>query len=164
MTWLVSSFSQSVHRRLDSDLFSCGRHHRCISPVRLRGCAAPGLGWRRDTDRLVKRYTTPLLRATEALERRINILVRNQQKAWYPQDEYFRLSTLFVFGEYLGWVRLLEREFGFVPYESTRRGREFYRRLNGFFARSLVSPTSDGTKTRTRWMPRRSAANAHGDR
>ena len=61
-------------------------------------------------------------------------------------------------------VRLLEREFGFVPYESSRRGREFYRRLNGFFARSLASPTADGTKTRTLWAPRRSAANAHGDR
>lgn len=163
MTWLVSSFSQyTVGWILISSLVGgiIGASVRFAFEDVLR----PWLGWWRDTDRLVKRYTTPLLRATEALERRINILVRNQQKAWYPQDEYFRLSTLFVFGEYLGWVRLLEREFGFVPYESTRRGREFYCRLNVFFARSLVSPTSDGTKTRTRWMPRRSAANAHGDR
>jgi|HubBroStandDraft_3_1064219.scaffolds.fasta_scaffold139983_2 hypothetical protein len=163
MTWLVSSFSQyTVGWILISSLVGgiIGASVRFAFEDVLR----PWLGWRRDTDRLVKRYTTPLLRATEALERRINILVRNQQKAWYPQDEYFRLSTLFVFGEYLGWVRLLEREFGFVPYESSRRGREFYRRLNGFFARSLASPTADGTKTRTLWAPRRSAANAHGDR
>src|SRR5690348_3348510 len=38
----------------------------------------PKIGWRRDTQRIVRRFTTPLLRSTEALERRINNLVRNQ--------------------------------------------------------------------------------------
>jgi hypothetical protein len=38
-----------------------------------------------------------------ALERRINIMVRNEEKRWFSTDEYMRLSTLYIFGEYLGW-------------------------------------------------------------
>lgn len=137
MAWLTRSVSQyTVAWILISSLVGgiIGASVRFIFEDVLR----PKLGWRRDTDRLVKRYTTPLLRAADALERRVNIMVRNHQEGWYLQSEYFRLSTLFIFGEYLGWVRALEREFGFVPFESTRRGREFYRHLYGLF-RALSS-------------------------
>jgi hypothetical protein len=98
----------------------------------------PWLSFRRDTERLVRTYTTPLLRATEALERRIDNFVANPGSAWYADDEYYRLSTLFVFADYLGLVRTLERQFGFVPIESARRGRRLQHRLNGFF-RALTS-------------------------
>jgi hypothetical protein len=98
----------------------------------------PWLNFRRDTARLVRTYTTPLLRATEALERRIDNFVTNPGSNWYSDDEYYRLSTLFVFADYLGLVRTLERQFGFVPIESARRGRRLQHRLNGFF-RALTS-------------------------
>jgi hypothetical protein len=53
-------------------------------------------------------------------------------------DEYYRISTLFVFAEYLGLIRTLERGFGFVPLESEERGRRLQQRLSGLFR----SPTS----------------------
>jgi hypothetical protein len=98
----------------------------------------PMLGWRRDAKQVVRRYTTPLVRSGEALERRINILVRNEEKRWFEEDEYFRLSTLYAFGEHLGWIRIVERRFGFLPFESSRRGKRFNQRLNGIF-RALTS-------------------------
>jgi hypothetical protein len=98
----------------------------------------PVLGWRRDAKQVVRRYATPLVRSAEALERRINILVRNHEREWFVKDEYFRLSTLYAFGEHLGWIRIVERRFGFLPFESSRRGAVFNRRLNGIF-RGLTS-------------------------
>jgi hypothetical protein len=96
------------------------------------------LGWRRRTVRIVRKYTTPLVRSAEALERRINIYIRNPGSRWFTDDEYFRLSTLYAFGEYLGWIRILERRFGFLPFESSKRGSQFRLRLYGVF-RALSS-------------------------
>ena len=98
----------------------------------------PWLTFRRDTHRLVKTYTTPLVRATESLERRLENFSANDGSDWYRDDEYYRMSTLFVFAEYLGLIRTLEREFGFVPLESDERGRRLQLRLSGLF-RSLTS-------------------------
>jgi hypothetical protein len=98
----------------------------------------PKLGWRRDTQRVVSRFTTPLIRSAEALERRINNLVRNEGEQWFDTSEYYRFSTLYVFGEHLGWIRIIERRFGFVPIEAMRRGRAFTERLYGVF-RGLTS-------------------------
>ena len=78
------------------------------------------------------------MRSAESLERRINILVRNEREHWYDSDELFRLATLYAFGEHLGWVRIVEERFGFLPFESSRKGSDFNRRLNGIF-RALSS-------------------------
>jgi hypothetical protein len=72
------------------------------------------------------------------LERRINILIWNEKKCWFENDEYFRISTLYQFGELLGWIRIVEREVGFLPFESDKRCREFNQRINGVF-RALCS-------------------------
>jgi len=96
------------------------------------------LGWRRTVREVIRGNTTPLLRAAETLERQINNFVRNQEQGWYSGSEYYRLSTLYTFGEYLGWIRIIERRFGFLPYESSRAGKRFNRRLYGVF-RALSS-------------------------
>jgi len=98
----------------------------------------PFIGSRREARQLVSKYTTPLLRSAEGLERRINILVNNAEHCWFETDEYFKLSTLYVFGQYLGWVRIVEQSFGFLPFESSRKGSKFNRRLHGVF-RALSS-------------------------
>jgi len=98
----------------------------------------PRLGVSHETRRVLRRFSTPLVRSAESLERRINILVRNEDKNWFTTDEYMRLSTLYIVGEHLGWVRIIERQFGFLPFESARRGRELNRRLTGIF-RALSS-------------------------
>ena len=98
----------------------------------------PKVGWRRDSQHIVSRFTTPLLRSAETLERRINNLVRNEDARWYQTDEYYRLSTLYAFGEYFGWMRAIERRFGFIPVEAMRHGRVFTTRLYGI-VRALSS-------------------------
>jgi hypothetical protein len=98
----------------------------------------PAIGWRREAKQIVHRYTVPLVRSADNLERRINILIRNEKKCWFENDEYFRISTLYQFGELLGWIRIVEREVGFLPFESDKRCREFNQRINGVF-RALCS-------------------------
>jgi len=93
----------------------------------------PFVGSRLEARQVARKYTVPLLRSAEALERRINILVKSEADRWFETDEYFRLSTLYVFGEYLGWIRILEQSFGFLPFESSRKGKKFQKRLRGFF-------------------------------
>lgn len=98
----------------------------------------PAASLRRETRAVVRQYRAPLVRSAEALERRINILVRNEAEDWFVRDEYVRLSTLYALGEHLGWVRIIERRFAFLPFESGARGRAFGHRLNGVF-RALSS-------------------------
>ncbi|WP_157647633.1 hypothetical protein [Actinomycetospora chiangmaiensis] len=78
-------------------------------------------------------YTTPLLRSSESLERQINNLVRNVDKKWYQTSDYYKLSLLYGFGEYLYLVHAIERRFGFVAIDRSRAGRRFNYRLNGLY-------------------------------
>jgi hypothetical protein len=93
----------------------------------------PRLGLRRDAKAVLARFTTPLLRSSETLERQINNFVRNADKDWYRTSEYYRLSTLYAFAEHLAWVRLVERRLGFIAIEHSRRGRRLDEGLNGLF-------------------------------
>jgi hypothetical protein len=137
VSWLTESFqANTVAWLLISTVFGgiLGAAVKFLFEDFLR----PWLGVRRETRRVTQRYAAPLVRSAEALERRINILVRNADKKWFATDEYIKLSTLYVFGEHLGWIRIIEREFGFLPFESSRRGRRLNERLNGIF-RALTS-------------------------
>jgi hypothetical protein len=98
----------------------------------------PILGLHRETRRVVQRYRAPLVRSADSLERRLNILIRNEDKAWFTNDEYFRISTLYQFGVVLGWIRVIEQRFGFLPFETSRRGSRFNQHVNGIF-RALSS-------------------------
>jgi hypothetical protein len=93
----------------------------------------PRLGASREIQATTRKYTTPLIRSAESLERRINNFLRNIDLGWYGTDDYYRTSTLYVFANYLAWIQIIEENFGFLPYESSRFGRVFNRRLNGFF-------------------------------
>lgn len=100
----------------------------------------PGLGWRRDAKRALRDVTIPLLRAANTLERQINNLVRNVDSHWFSESQYYRLSTLYTFGEYLARVRIIERRVDYVTVEASRAGRRFNDRLNGFY-RAMCSFT-----------------------
>lgn len=93
----------------------------------------PRLGLRRDAKAVLARFTTPLLRSSETLERQINNFVRNADKDWYRTSDYYRLSTLYSFAEYLAWVRLIERRLGFIAIEHSDGGRRLDRAVNGLF-------------------------------
>jgi hypothetical protein len=98
----------------------------------------PRLGLRRDARAVLARFTTPLLRSSETLERQINNFVRNADKGWYRTSDYYRLSTLYTFAEHLAWVRLIERRLGFIAIEHSHGGRRLDHGINGLF-RALSS-------------------------
>jgi hypothetical protein len=93
----------------------------------------PRLGLRRDAKAVLARFTTPLLRSSETLERQINNFILNAYKDWYRTSDYYRLSTLYSFAEYLAWVRLIERRLGFIAIEHSHGGRRLDQAINGLF-------------------------------
>ena len=100
----------------------------------------PWLGWQRETKRVVRKYSVPLTRTAESLERQVFRLVRNEaQRPFESDDEYFRLAFLYQFGQLLGWIRIIELRFGFLPFQSSRQGRIFNDRTFGVF-KALCSP------------------------
>lgn len=75
----------------------------------------------------LRRYTYPILRTADTLDRRIENLIRFVDKKWFddPKEDYYRLSTLYLFGRYFGWCKILENE-AFLKYEiSDRKARNF---------------------------------------
>jgi hypothetical protein len=92
--------------------------------------------------KMLRRYRYPLLRAADSLDRRLGNLIQFIEKKWYedPQDDYYRLSTLYLFGAYLGWCKILE-DAAFLEFEtSDRKAREFsihfyrvFKALTGFW-------------------------------
>jgi hypothetical protein len=103
---------------------------------------SPGLQSARKAKAAVRRYSYPLLRAAETLDRRIENLIRFADQKWFddPDDDYYRLSTLYLFGCYFGWCNILENE-AFLEYvRSDRKARVFstrfytvFKGITGFF-------------------------------
>lgn len=92
--------------------------------------------------KMLRRYRYPLLRAADSLDRRLENIIRFAAKRWYddPRDDYYRLSTLYLFGVYLGWCKILE-DAAYLEFEtSDRKAREFsirfyrvFKALTGFW-------------------------------
>ena len=92
--------------------------------------------------KMLRRYRFPLLRAADSLDRRLENMINFIEKKWYedPQDDYYRLSTLYLFGSYLGWCKTLE-DAAYLEFErSDRSAREFsirfyrvFKALTGFW-------------------------------
>ena len=90
----------------------------------------------------MRKYSYPLLRAAEALDRRLENLFRHADKKWFddPKDDYYRISTLYLFGCYFGWCNILEKE-AFLEYvESDKKARDFstqfyrvFKGITGFY-------------------------------
>ena len=132
MGWLTASFQQYSVAWILISAFVGGVVGSATKFV-FEDVLRPRLGLRREAKAVLARFTTPLLRSSETLERQINNFVRNAEKDWYRTSEYYRLSTLHAFAEHLAWVRLIERRLGFVAIEHSRAGRRLDERLNGVF-------------------------------
>ncbi|QCP00071.1 hypothetical protein FCN77_23100 [Arthrobacter sp. 24S4-2] len=64
--------------------------------------------------------------------------MRNADRGWYASSDHYKISTLFIFGEFLAIVRSIERELGYLPHESTNRGKSFNAKVYGPF-RAMTS-------------------------
>ena len=91
------------------------------------------LSMHRAQRKIYLRYQNPLLGAANSLERQINTIVRNRGESWL-NDEYYRLSTFYKFGIFLFFIRNIEEEVGFLDMYSSRRAKEFTRRLYAPFS------------------------------
>lgn len=96
---------------------------------------------KREIKQAVRQYSAPLIRTGDSLERRINNLIRNIDKNWFKEGEYYRSSTLFTFGEFFAWVYILEQRVNYLQFTSSRQTKLFEDRLNGVF-RAITSLSS----------------------
>jgi hypothetical protein len=93
----------------------------------------PDLAARRESRKVLALYGVPLCRAAETLEGRLNNLIR--QSAWtWMDEEYYRLSTLYVFAAFAGWAYILESRFRFIGFHASAQGREVERGLRDVMA------------------------------
>ena len=103
-------------------------------------------------EELMSRYREPLLRAAFDLQSRIyniirqDFLVRYGAKGRDHERAYARDNTLFLFGEYFGWVEILRRDVQFLDLGDVERNRLLVERLESIgdtFAsdRRIADPT-----------------------
>lgn len=86
---------------------------------------------RREISRIVIQYSNPILRAANSLERRINVHILNieQEGVDFDNNDYCRLSFLYLFSSFLGWSYILEREVQFLEFETSGKSRQFQSRF-----------------------------------
>jgi hypothetical protein len=95
-----------------------------------------GLTRSRDADtkaqeaaRLVAKYRDPLLRSAFDLQSRIYNIYRPGGFTLEKDPEYFRLNTLFLIAEFLGWLEVIRRELQFVDLGAVQATNDLGRRL-----------------------------------
>ncbi len=96
---------------------------------------APKLQISRDSKAAIKKYRYPILRSADALDRRLENLIKFVDKKWFDdsEDDYYRLSTLYLIGCYFGWSKVLEDE-AFLEYElSNKKAKQFSIQFNRVF-------------------------------
>ena len=90
---------------------------------------------KRATQDVVDRYSRPLLQVAFELQSRLYNVARFGffTNAWSGTDEYRRryaeTSTLWLFGQYLGWIEILRREVQFLDFGDITLTRELRERL-----------------------------------
>lgn len=86
-------------------------------------------------DELMSRYREPLLRAAFDLQSRIYNIIKQQFMIRYGaqgrdhEREYAVDNTVFLFGEYFGWVEILRRDVQFLDLGEVERNRLLVERL-----------------------------------
>lgn len=87
----------------------------------------PQLQHRRTSNQALRKYSYPLLKAADKLDKRLENFINFVNEAWFddPSDDYYHVSTLYLFGCYFGWCKILENE-AFLEYEtSDKKARLF---------------------------------------
>jgi len=98
---------------------------------------------------VLRQNRDPLLRAAFELQSRLynvvakDFLVRYRGAGTEEEKEYARWSTLWLFGQYLGWTEILRREIQYLDLGSKAANRAVQRRLNEVAA-ALASDAGGG--------------------
>jgi hypothetical protein len=95
---------------------------------------------------LIDRYQEPLLRAAYDLQSRLfNILAQGLLDVPHVSHEYIERSTIWLFGQYFGWVEILRREAQFLKL-SRESDQAEVQRLLGAIARACSSDSIGGRR------------------
>lgn len=88
----------------------------------------PKLEKKRKDKEILEKYSNPLTRSLDSFDRRIENLLDISKKDWFdnPKDDYYRISTLYVFGNYFGWAKILELE-AYLEFEDDCEVKTFYK-------------------------------------
>jgi hypothetical protein len=79
--------------------------------------------------RLIGKYRDPLLRSAYDLQSRIYNVCRRGGFRGYRDPEYFRFNTMFLFGEFLGWLEIIRREIQFLDLGAVQATKDLLRTL-----------------------------------
>jgi hypothetical protein len=96
-----------------------------------------------EAERLLRRYRDPLIWAAFDLQSRLYNIVTHDFLGKYllrgteAERQYARDNTIYVIGEYLGWVEILRREIQFMDLRDVTRNRELAKRLEAITAAFL---------------------------
>jgi hypothetical protein len=99
-------------------------------------------------EQLMSRYRDPLVHAAFDLQSRLYNIVRKDFLGKYDvngtpaEREYAVESTVYVVGQYLGWVEILRREVQFLDLQDVERNRELTRKLEAV-SRAFFDDTMD---------------------
>lgn len=86
-----------------------------------------------DIKKKIDKYSAPLLKSGVSLERHINNFIRNIEKKWFEESDYYRYATLYRFCEFFSWVYILEKEVVYLEYQTTGKTKDFNDKLNHIF-------------------------------
>jgi len=105
----------------------------------------------------IKKYTYPLLRSSDSLNRYGQLLVENLEKKWFDDsdNDYFKMAILYQFSNFFGIVKLLENE-AFIEFESTKKD---VRKFNDHFYKVISSLNSFAYFKKSSWTSEELAKN-----
>ena len=164
LTWLQNSFQEnSILWLLLSSILGgiIGASMRFVFEVIL----PQQLQQRQQVIAAKRRYATPILLAAEDLRRRLENIIRHIQNVeredWLSGQDptgYFFLSTLYVVGQFFGWLQILRRTVVYLDFTTTRETRKYERFLDaieiGFSDPGLfgIVQTSYPSQTQDQWV------------
>jgi hypothetical protein len=105
---------------------------------------------------IVSKYRDPLLHAANSLQSRIYNIVQNNFLGIYchiastSHDKQYAIhNTLYVIGEYIGWVEVVRREMRFLDLGDVKQSRKLQEQLNAI---SSMFATDARSVTMIPWM------------
>lgn len=103
-----------------------------------------------------RKYASPILHTAIALRDRAENIIKNihviEEESWFPANDntekYYYMSTLFVVGQFFGWVQILRQTIVFLDFTTTTETQKFEGFLtmieNGFTNPSLLTQAKTG--------------------
>ena len=91
----------------------------------------------REVIAIKRKYASPLLLSANSLRERFQNIIKHieliEKENWFHRQDgldYYHKSTLFVVGQFFGWVQILRRNIAHLDFSTTKETKKFERFLN----------------------------------